>query len=155
MVEIKKAQIADLPLFVQMERAIDTSAFIIPYTYAEHCQNIANPNFVYLCILADGVLVGFFILVLDADGVSVEFRRIVVSTKGQGIGQSAIKQMEQFCRTVLGRSRIWLDVFEFNQRGRYIYEKRGYQRFGEDTHGGKRLLLYEKWDKPRDYHTPV
>jgi GNAT superfamily N-acetyltransferase len=144
MVEIKKAQLADLPLFVQMEQATDTSAFIIPYAYADHCQNIADPNFVYLCILANDVPVGFFILVLDADGISVEFRRIVISTKDRGIGQSAIKQMEQFCRTVLGRSRIWLDVFEFNRRGRHLYEKLGYQRCGEGAHDGKRLSLYEK-----------
>jgi RimJ/RimL family protein N-acetyltransferase len=144
MVEVTRARLADLPLFVQMEQATDTSAFIIPYSYAEHCRKLADPNFVYLSILADGVPVGFFILVLDADGSSVEFRRIVVATKDRGIGQSAIQQMEQFCRTTLGRSRIWLDVFEFNQRGRHIYEKLGYKQCGVGAHDGKRLLLYEK-----------
>jgi len=127
-----------------MEQAADAKEFIIPYSYEEHRKKIGDPNFVYLKILNSDVPVGFFILVLDPDGTSVEFRRIVVSAKGRGTGQSAINGMELFCQTVLGRSRIWLDVFDFNRRARHIYEKLGYKRFGQAAHDGKRLLLYEK-----------
>ena len=81
---------------------------------------------------------------LDSEPNSVEFRRVVVSDKGKGVGQSAITAMEQFCRTQLQRTRIWLDVFEYNNRGRHIYEKLGYERYGESDHEGRRLLLYQK-----------
>jgi RimJ/RimL family protein N-acetyltransferase len=67
------------------------------------------------------------------------------STKrGRGIGQDAIAQMEHYVTEILGRSRVWLDVFEENERARHIYEKLGYSRFGDATRGDRRLLLYEK-----------
>jgi len=131
-------------LFAQLEQAPDTKQFVLPYSETEHARNILNSSFVYLRILDAGELVGFFILVLDSEPNSVEFRRAVVSDKGKGVGQSAITAMEQFCRTQLQRTRVWLDVFEYNNRGRHIYEKLGYERYGESDHEGRRLLLYQK-----------
>lgn len=131
-------------MFAQLEQAPDTKQFVLPYSETEHARNILNSSFVYLRILDAGELVGFFILVLDSEPNSVEFRRVVVSDKGKGVGQSAITAMEQFCRTQLQRTRVWLDVFEYNNRGRHIYEKLGYERYGESDHEGRRLLLYQK-----------
>lgn len=127
-----------------MEQARDTKRFIVPYSEAEHIRSIRDPRFEYLRILDSSGVVGFMILVLDPDPGSVEFRRIVVSPRGRGVGQSAIRLMEEYCRSSLHRQRVWLDVFEHNSRGRHIYEKHGYLRCGEAGHGGERLLVYEK-----------
>lgn len=143
-VTIGKATHDDLSLFAIMEQEAGTSEFINSYSVAEHHSKFEEPQIIYLRITSAGVIAGFFILALEPDGRSVEFRRIVVSDKGKGIGQTAIKQMETFCRDELGRSRIWLDVLEGNHRGRHIYEKLGYKRFGEQDSMGKQLLLYEK-----------
>ena len=144
MVTVERAPVQDASLFAQLEQAPDTKQFVLPYSETEHARNILNSSFVYLRILDAGELVGFFILVLDSEPNSVEFRRVVVSDKGKGVGQSAITAMEQFCRTQLQRTRVWLDVFEYNNRGRHIYEKLGYERYGESDHEGRRLLLYQK-----------
>ena len=144
MANVERASAQDASLFARFEQAPDTKQYIVPYAEAEHARRILDPSFVYLRILEAGALAGFFILVLDTDPDSVEFRRIVVSAKGRGIGQSAIAAMEQFCRTELQRTRVWLDVFEHNTRGRHVYEKLGYERFGEAHHQGKSLLLYQK-----------
>jgi len=144
MVTVERAPVQDASLFAQLEQAPDTKQFVLPYSETEHARNILNSSFVYLRILDAGELVGFFILVLDSEPNSVEFRRAVVSDKGKGVGQSAITAMEQFCRTQLQRTRVWLDVFEYNNRGRHIYEKLGYERYGESDHEGRRLLLYQK-----------
>ena len=144
MVTVERAPVQDASLFAQLEQAPDTKQFVLPYSEIEHARNILNSSFVYLRILDAGELVGFFILVLDSEPNSVEFRRVVVSDKGKGVGQSAITAMEQFCRTQLQRTRVWLDVFEYNNRGRHIYEKLGYERYGESDHEGRRLLLYQK-----------
>ena len=143
-VQIERAQRKDLSLFERMEQDPDTRDFIIPYSREDHVEKFANPNIVYLRLLFNEELVGFFILGLDLDDVSVEFRRIVVATKGKGIGQMAIPEMEDFCRCELNRKRIWLDVFAHNDRGRHIYEKLGYCQFGSSAFDGKPLLLYEK-----------
>ena len=144
MIEVEKALPENALVFAAMEQASDTKDYILPYALAEHIQKMLDPNIVYLRILHENALAGFFILSLDPDGTSIEFRRVVVSVKGRGIGQAAIRAMEQFCRTELNRQRIWLDVFEHNHRGRHIYKKLGYEKYGESTSEGKRLLLYQK-----------
>lgn len=143
-VEIERAGADDLPQFAEMEQEPETRSFIVSYTLEEHRRSFADPEIIYLRILDDREIVGFFILALDPDGRSVEFRRIVVACRGKGIGQHAIARMEAFCRDSLARTRIWLDVFEDNALARHVYEKGGYVRFGEVAGEDCRLLLYEK-----------
>lgn len=144
MIQVEKALAEDAAVFAAYEQTTDTQEYIHPYSYDQHLQKLQDPTLVYLRILENNVLKGFFILALDPDGKSIEFRRIVVSEKGQGIGQKAIALMEQFCLQELKRRRIWLDVFEHNKRGKYIYEKIGYKLFGESDYQGRKLLLYQK-----------
>jgi RimJ/RimL family protein N-acetyltransferase len=144
MIEVERAVPEDVPRFVAMEQADDAREYILPYSELEHAEKMQDDNVVYLRILDGADLMGFFILALDPDNKSVEFRRIVVATKGRGLGQQAILAMERFCRTGLHRDRIWLDVFEHNVRGRHIYEKLGYTQFGTKTCGDRLLLLYQK-----------
>src|SRR5262245_42555732 len=140
---IEVASLDDASHFAKLETEADATPFIIPYTLEQHRLYLEDASKVYLRIL-DNSVIGFILLVLDGDGRSVEFRRIVVGPKGLGIGQRAILLMENFCRSRLSRSRIWLDVFENNLRGQHIYERLGYSKFGESNHEGRRLLLYEK-----------
>jgi RimJ/RimL family protein N-acetyltransferase len=120
MIELRESISEDIPAFIEMEKDADTSGFILPYSLERHRSELTKPAIVYLSILSAGELTGFFILALDPDNTSVEFRRIVVAQKGIGLGQAAIHAMEDYCRERLGRSRIWLDVFDFNQRGQHI-----------------------------------
>ncbi len=144
MVVVREAKIDEIPRFVEMEQAKGTAEFIIPYSLGDHLAKFNKQDIVYLSIIDEGRLAGFIILAIDPDGVSVEFRRIVVSAKNKGIGQSAIRAMEDYCRAKFRCKRIWLDVFEFNERGRYIYEKLGYTQFKKGKHDGKSLLYYQK-----------
>ncbi len=143
-IALERASPDDASWIAALEQREDTADFIGTYSTAEHARNMRDPNMVYLAILEDGETAGFFILVVDRDGKSVEFRRVVVAPERRGIGQTAVRAMEQYCRAELGRERIWLDVFEHNQRGRHIYEKLGYEQFGRGTYQGKPLLLYQK-----------
>ena len=130
--------------FVEMERSEDTLEFIIPYDLERHKQEMSKPEIIYLSIVNEDRLLGFIILAVEPDTKRVEFRRIVVSSKGKGIGQAAIKEMEQFCLKKLGCRRIWLDVFESNKRGRHVYEKLGYNHYKSGSYNGKTLLYYDK-----------
>ena len=143
-VELRRSHEQQLLLFERMEQASDTRDFVIPYSLEAHREHFSRSDIVYLSVLSEGRLAGFVILVLDPDGVSMEFRRIVVAEKGKGIGQMAISEVEAFCSHELGRTRIWLDVFQHNARGRHIYEKLGYRLFGTRFVDEKLLLLYEK-----------
>lgn len=143
MIELRKSLEAEIPRFIEMERSDEASKFIIPHTLEKHLSEINKEDVLYLSIYKDNMLQGFFILSCGTSQ-DVEFRRVVVSSKGGGIGQESIKLMEEYCKDNLGARRIWLDVFAFNERGQHIYKKLGYQQFGTKVHEGKQLLLFEK-----------
>ncbi|HKJ54338.1 MAG TPA: GNAT family protein [Gammaproteobacteria bacterium] len=52
--------------------------------------------------------------------------------------------MESYCKANFKAKRIWLDVYEDNEIGIHVYEKLGYERFGEERVDGRKLYLYEK-----------
>jgi len=133
----------ELPAILDMEQG-QARDFVIPYTLRRHREEFAKPDVVYKAVCQGKRLVGFVILALDPDGRSVEFRRIVVSETGCGIGRRAVGLVRELCKRELGRRRVWLDVFESNERARHVYEKCGYSRFGAAEHDGRKLLLYER-----------
>lgn len=144
MVNLKRSSEKDIYSFIEMEKSGGTSQYIIPYTTGEHQQEMRKIDIIYLSIMTKEGLAGFIILATNSDLESVEFRRIVVGSKGNGIGQLAIQAMEVFCSKVLSRRRIWLDVFESNRRGQHIYQKLGYKKFKSELYGGNILLYMEK-----------
>ncbi|KLV05243.1 histone acetyltransferase [Photobacterium aquae] len=126
-----------------MERTEEAIGFVIPYSLKKHRELIESDEVIYLSIFYDDKLSGFMILHQENDQV-VEFRRIVISATGYGLGQLAIKAMEQYCFQYLDCSRVWLDVFESNLRGLHIYKKLGYKIFQNTRHNGVQLLMMEK-----------
>ena len=145
MVQLVESRREELELFCQWEKSNDTSEYIIPYDLERHLEEFDKSEIIYLSIVFDSSVVGFVILILEDDMKSVEFRRIVVNEKGQGIGQATLREVDTYCFDKLNRKRIWLDVFSFNLRGVHIYEKHEYQRIGEASFDGKKLFVYEKW----------
>ena len=144
MIGIGESRSSQLKQFRDMERDADTAPNIAPYSHEQHLEEFNREDIVYLSIYDNHELAGFFILALDPDNTSVEFRRIVVARKDTGTGQQAITQMEKYCREVLQCQRVWLDVFDYNQRGQHVYEKLGYVRFDKKDYHGKILLCYQK-----------
>ena len=70
-VQVEKAQRQDLSLFEQMEQEPDTQDFIIPYSMKDHFEKFSDPEIVYLRLLSNGDVVGFFILGLDRGTQSI------------------------------------------------------------------------------------
>jgi len=144
MIELIAARKQDLSTFIEMESAADTSQFIMSYSLEQHQIEMKNSNVIYLSIMNQDDISGFIILSSDNDFKDIEFRRIVVASKGKGVGQLAIKAMEQYCAAILKANRIWLDVFETNNRGQHIYQKLGYKVFSSEQIKGISLLYMEK-----------
>lgn len=138
------AVVDDLAAFVALESDAEARQFVRGESLGEHRGNFVQPDLRYVRIETNEALVGFFLLALDADEHSVEFRRVVVGPRGQGIGQRAVTALDDYVRA-LGRKRIWLDVFDDNRRGIHVYEKLGYTHFGQELYAGRTLLKYEKW----------
>ncbi|WP_298770840.1 GNAT family N-acetyltransferase [uncultured Shewanella sp.] len=145
MIELIASCVEDIPYFVSMEQNAETIEYIIPYSHEKHISEMLKDEIVYLSILESQVFVGFIILANDASS-SVEFRRIVIGAngRGRGLGQLAIQKMELYCQSELKAHRIWLDVFDTNLRGQYLYQKLGYQQFDQQNIDGQLLFYFEK-----------
>lgn len=144
MIEIGESTPDQLAQFSHMELEADAAPNITPCSPEKHLEEFNREDIVYLTIYHRQEQSGFFILRLEPDNHSVEFRRIVVSSRDQGIGQQAITLMEDYCRDIFQRQRIWLDVFDYNERGRHVYEKLGYRQFETKELDGRTLLFYQK-----------
>ncbi|WEM43843.1 GNAT family N-acetyltransferase [Photobacterium sp. DA100] len=143
MLKLERSKVEDADFFFEIERLSGTEEFIIPYSLEKHRELIGSNEPIYLSVFHNDELVGFIILHQESSE-AVEFRRIVILSKGRGLGQLAIKAMERFCSKELGCSRVWLDVFESNVRGLHIYRKLGYKPFKTSIYDGQRLLFMEK-----------
>ena len=143
MINVCDSKTSDIQWIFDLEQG-EARGFIMPYSMERHRIEFANDAVIYKSVWDDNELIGFLLLALDSDGRSIEFRRIVISQPGRGYGKSAVRAVDGICRNELGRQRVWLDVFEENERARRVYEQCGYQRFGEQVQGGRKLLLYEK-----------
>lgn len=125
--------------------------FLLPVSLERFQADYSRTGIVYLSIVErepapveTKTPAGYFILVLEPDGASVECRRVVVGPKNRGIGKRAMTLLDRYCRDHLDRRRIWLDVYDFNERGRCVYESCGYRYTGQAERDGKTLWFYEK-----------
>lgn len=149
-IELQDTLEGELDALHAMSGDADTRGFIVPCSLEHHRAEFARPDVIYLSILETapgpgrGRMAGYFILALAPDAASVECRRIVVAHKGRGTGKRAMRLLDRYCAEVLGRARIWLDVYDFNARGRRVYESCGYRRTGEGVQDGRTLIFYEK-----------
>ena len=145
MISLQPSKREELEKFDAMDRQGHAREYVLQTGIETHRQYFDDPCITYLSIKNEGgEFCGYFILVLEPDTGSVEFRRILIDQHRRGIGQPAISEMEKYCKNVLAVERIWLDVFDDNEIGIYIYEKMGYQRFKEEWIDGRRLYFYEK-----------
>lgn len=140
--QLRDASQDDLPRIAEMGRH-DGRGFVSEWPLERHETEFARPDVFYKAICDDDELVGFALLVLDPDGRSLEFRRIVVASPGRGYGTRVVGMLDDIARA-LGRGRIWLDVYEENERARRIYGRLGYREFGRVERDGRPMILMEK-----------
>lgn len=145
MITLRRSNKSELEIFDEIDHQDHASNFITQIGLKAHQNYFEEPNVIYLSIENDAKeLAGYIVLVVESDHESIEFRRISIDHKKRGVGQLAIKEMESFSKKELGAKRIWLDVFEDNNVGRYIYKKLGYRSFKEGITQGRKILFYEK-----------
>ncbi len=143
-IEVRAARREELPLFTQMESADHARDYVGQSGLNEHDRMFEDEGYIHLTILSGGEAAGFFLLVLENDGESIDFRRIVVSQTDSGIGQASITAMESWCRENTDRSRIWLNVYDFNRRGIHVYKKLGYRYVKSEKRDDKVLIYFDK-----------
>ncbi len=146
MTSLRPSSRNELDAFDKIDHQDHASKFLTQLGIKGHLDFYDDPDNTYLSIENnEGELTGYILLVLEPDRQSLECRRIAIDKNKRGIGQAAMKEMENFGRSEFGVQRIWLDVFEDNNVGRHIYEKLGFKQFKSEPRDERNLLFYEKF----------
>jgi len=131
--------------FVQALEMDPANIFVHSWSEATHLANLHDPSYHYfIAENAEATSFGYAILRNDGPG-RVEWKRIIVARRGDGIGSAFMKAVLDHFFTQHDTNTIWLDVYEKNDRARHVYEKLGFVEIGEDLIKvpGERLLIME------------
>ena len=117
----------DLDFVLRLEADPDTAPFIHAWPIEEHRAAITDPGVAHWIIedVEQSTPVGFVIL-RGLETEVIELRRIAISDKGRGYGTHAMRLVKEVVLGEMGARRIWLDVYDFNDRARSIYEAEGF-----------------------------
>nr|AIA10888.1 acetyltransferase (GNAT) domain protein [uncultured bacterium] len=117
----------DLDFVCAAETSEDNRAFVSVWTREQHINELYDEDIAHLIIEKDDRRVGYLIVAgLSNEHQSVEFRRLVVTEKGSGIGREVFRLVKRMAFEEFGAHRLWLDVKEFNKRAISLYESEGF-----------------------------
>ena len=128
-IRLRRTSAADLDFVLAAEYAPDNRSYINPWTREQHVQALSNDDLAHFIIETDtdGQPIGYIILAGLAQGhQSIEFRRIVITAKGQGYGKAALRLVKTLAFEEWQAHRLWLDVKEHNARARHVYAVEGF-----------------------------
>jgi len=111
-----------IPFCVRLEQRPDFRALINSWTPEVHYQALHDPDVRYLIVAAaDNAPNGFVILRgMTSDSGSIELKRIAVAEPGRGTGRRALEAVIAKVFGELAAHRLWLDVFDYNDRARRL-----------------------------------
>jgi diamine N-acetyltransferase len=130
---LRPTMLSDLDAVVAIEQDQHNLPFITPWERTQHEGAIRFPDFRHFIVEAgDGrERLGFVILQgCRNPHHSVELKRIVLQTKGLGLGRACVRRLKAMAFDDLGAHRFWLDVKSLNTRALALYESEGFVEEG-------------------------
>ncbi len=117
----------DLPFVFKTEEKASKDGFVTLQSITEHEQFLQNEDVRHLIIEAERKSVGYIVLAgLKDKHENIELMRIVVAEKGLGYGRRAVQLIKKMSFEELNAHRLWLDVYDLNERARGLYESEGF-----------------------------
>ena len=122
---------SDLPFVFEIERKAADDRFVTSETIENHRRYLGDSDIRHFVIEADEKAVGYAILAgLNDKNENIEFRRLVIAEKGKGYGRKVLHLIKKLAFEKLGAHRLWLDVKDFNERARKLYESENFTSEG-------------------------
>lgn len=123
---------ADLPWIMALERREDFRTLLCASGADTHAARLADPDCRYLVVEdEEGTPRGFAILRgLASPERAIELVRVALAEPGRGTGREVLRELVGLCFGELGARRLWLDVFDDNERARRAYEAVGFREEG-------------------------
>jgi Acetyltransferase (GNAT) family. len=115
----------DLEFVINAEREEDNAQYVGQWTKEHHINALTQKDIMHL-IIKDNVsakAVGYVILAgLQDPNRNIEFKRIVITEKGKGVGRKTLKLIKRIVFEQLKAHRLWLDVRYKNHRAQNLYQ---------------------------------
>jgi diamine N-acetyltransferase len=130
---LRPTMLSDLDFVTAVELDGRNLPFITPWERTQHEGAVRFPDFRHFIVEGgdDGAAVGFVILqgCRNPHG-SVELKRLVLQTKGQGLGRACVRLLKKMAFRDLRAHRFWLDVKQLNTRALALYASEGFVEEG-------------------------
>jgi len=163
---LRPTMLSDLDYVQTVETDAANRPFISPWERTQHEGALRFPDFRHFIVEAgvSGSRDGFVILQgCRNPHKSVELKRLVLQTKGQGLGRACVRRLKRLAFRDLHAHRFWLDVKSLNTRALALYASEGFVEegrlresvriFGNDADGYDSLVVMSLLD--REYQARV
>ena len=130
---LRPTMLSDLDFVAAVEADQRNLPFITPWDRVQHEGAVRFPDFRHFIVEAgaDGSRDGFVILQgCRNPHKSVELKRLVLQSKGQGLGRRCVRLLKRMAYRDLHAHRFWLDVRSLNTRALVLYESEGFVEEG-------------------------
>ncbi|WP_425258132.1 GNAT family N-acetyltransferase [Rubrivivax sp. RP6-9] len=130
---LRPTMLSDLDFVVTVEDDAANRPFITPWERTQHEGAVRFPDFRHFIVEAgaDGSRSGFVILQgCRNPHRSVELKRIVLQSKGHGLGRACVRLLKAMAFRDLKAHRFWLDVKALNTRALALYASEGFVEEG-------------------------
>jgi len=134
--KLRPTLLSDLEYVQSVETDAHNRPFITPWERTQHEAALRFPDFRHFIVEAGandevGSRDGFIILQgCRNPHRSVELKRIVLQTKGRGLGRACVRLLKRMAFRDLHAHRFWLDVKSLNQRALALYASEGFVEEG-------------------------
>ena len=121
--------LSDLDFVLSVERDAANLPFITPWERTQHEGAVRFPDFRHFIVEAGpGTQANGFVILQGCRSQhrSIELKRIVLQTKGQGLGRACVRQLKRMAFRDLRAHRLWLDFKAHNDRARALYDGEGF-----------------------------
>jgi diamine N-acetyltransferase len=132
-IRLRPTMLSDLDWVAALEADPANLPFITPWERTQHEGAIRFPDARHFIVESgdSAERAGFVILQgCRSPNRSVELKRIVLKTKGQGLGRACVRGLKRMAFGDLRAHRFWLDVKALNQRALALYVSEGFVEEG-------------------------
>ena len=128
---LRLATLADVPAIMFLEGNPVARQFVGQWSEDRHRATLTGSDARYYVNENSGAIDAYVILRgLGEDSRSIELKRVVVARPGKGLGRRILSEVIRIAFRELGAHRLFLDVFEDNERARHLYESLGFKYEG-------------------------
>ena len=134
MVRLRPTTQDDVEWAIAVEK--DNYPFVAQWTQEQHRAALTDPDINHLIVepTAGKQRLGYLILAGLKDpnqsilkrAIADILKRIVITDKGKGYGSQALRLVLKYAFEELEAHRVWLDVKDYNQRAKKLYEAHGF-----------------------------